>query len=763
MPITIDRLKANYELLSNLYKRGKFEQEVATTLDQSDYTQFYFVESEKILSKVKFSSESGKGEERSRGKKRSPRDLQWATRNLREQVQYLIETNRRQEGRSLDRAEEILGYFRSFSLSYEVDDYFLSVSPETSDFLINLTNDIVYNPAGYARKNFPAHFEVGSESYWEVIKQIFIVGLCGINELYRKHQYKQGLKLAQTLLKKLNEFPVSEERWFGLQGLCFYITGKLHTALGAFPAAEQDFTNSVEAYSESISQKERSFARKEIEMFEVELRFKEKEIPEVEFERLRTEFEAAKRNHRISRSVALRRTGLVTSFGCGFQSLVRGKVKDSIRVSSIARGIVNWNTGIIWSAYVDLIYFSAKRAENSFDVQVLRQVRKRLKRCYLIFVQLIPTAHYKNRAVFQLALVFHYLARWYSNEGRQVIEQDRKKGLNHLRRAWKIWDGIFHRLQKTIEDPLLLGNKRLRAESMAIQGHALSNLALIERHFENDKQKANSYISHAIGILKTSWDEVAEHPQIRCEVGLAYAAVLKAKAELIRKPIYKSRRKGAVISMNEIPLTAGENEEFAMALSEARGWAHKVLKLDEQSNNVRVRATAYLRLAEIALMQGDIPLKAREYLNEYHAISTQVQHDFCARWAKELEDGLMKLDNRFTFAIEPGKLNEDKKQIGTKLEEFYREYAIKAASIEIEKDFARDPEKQSGSCSSYITNALRKNFSIESKTAGQWIRKYGMIATLKTLCPAAKELRALTTDPRPPETNSNDDLPKEVS
>jgi len=766
--ITIARLKLNYKVLSNLYKQGKFEQEVPTTSSQSDRERFYFVSSDKLVSTRKFSDESETSEQTSHGKKRNPHDLQWATRNLREQVQYLIETHQGKKGRTVERADEILCYFGSFSLSYEVDDYFLSVSPQTSNFLIEIIQEIVPDPAAYAKKKFPGPFPVGTEEYWEIIKQIFIVGLCGVNELYRRHQYEEGLEIAQMVLERMDRFPISKERWFGLRGLCFYIMGKNYTAIGEYAAAAQSFTKSVEAYSESISRKERSFAKREIGQSSAERDFRDGKIAKDEFDRLTAEFLVDKRNHEISRSVALRRTGLVTSFGYGFQSLVRGKVKDAIRLSSIARGIVNWNTGTIWSAYVDLIYFSAKRAENSSDVMILRDLRVKLNQCRRIFVQLIPSAHYKNRAIFQLALTYHYIARWHISQGKDVMASQPSVGRHHIRLARKIWRFVFDSLQVTINDQHLFGNRRLRAESMAIQGHALSNIALTERYFKNDKNDhvekiANAYIDQAIGILSGAWDEVADHPQIQCEVGLAFAAVLKAKAELTSKPNYLSRKANSIISMNDIPLTAAETQEFSVALSKARGWAYKVLKLEEQSTNVRVRATAYLRLAEIALAQGDIPLKAREYLNEYQAISTQVQHDFCGRWAKELEDYLMQLDKRFTFAIEPGKLHQDKKQIAFKLEEFYREYAIKAASIEIEKDFAHDPEKMSGSCSSYIANALRKNFSIESKTAREWMRNYGMIATLQKICPAAKDLRALTTDQRPSKTNSNGDSPEDVS
>jgi hypothetical protein len=152
----------------------------------------------------------------------------------------------------------------------------------------------------------------------------------------------------------------------------------------------------VEAYTESIWLKERNFFRHQEEMREVESRFRSNEIEPAEYQEYVQAFTARKEYHELSRAVALRRSGLASSFGYSFQALVMGKVKDALRLSSLSRGIVNWKTGKIYSSYVDLIYFSAKRAENSSERKALLEIQRNLKRCFRVFQDLIPAAHYKK-------------------------------------------------------------------------------------------------------------------------------------------------------------------------------------------------------------------------------------------------------------------------------------------------------------------------------------------------------------------------------
>lgn len=663
MNLTIKRIEDNYISLNSLYKQGKFEDYVETTEDK-DSTKFFPLSPEKLETSQKFTSEIT---DESRGKKRNSEDLQWATRNLREQAQHLFENYESNHSLSSESISSlILHYYRIIALSYEVDDYFLDVSDETSEFLIPLTRKITNDIDAYLDQ-FKDYFPDDSEEYWELIKQILIVVLCGVNEFYRKHQYKDGLEkvkfVKEFLIKCQKRTNKLEGRWFGLKGLCSFITGKLYTVLSEFDEAEKEFSNSVEAYSESIWQKERPRQTKAMSS-----QSRIEKIDSGEYE--------------ISRSVALRRIGLVTSFGYAFQSLVLGKVKDAIRLSSIARGIVNWNTGKIWSAYVDLIYFSAKRAEMSSDFDYLHQIKKNLERCHSIFIDLIPTGHYKNRALFQIALVDHYLARWHKEKGEELFKSDNEEAMVKFNLARIHWNYVTEKLMTTINDPKLTLNKRLRAESMAIVGHALGNLGLLAKVFgENGSEK----FTEANKILKNAWVEAADYPQIRCEVGLAKAAVSKGYVEYLRG---NSSNDGK-LEVNEILKTS-----FQVL--------HEVLHLNKNSS-IRIEATAYLRLTEFALMEEDTRILAYNYFNMFKEISSRVEHEFCHRWAHELEREMLL---SHTFTIRPG-MEFTKKEIDDELKKYFADYAIYHAAIKIEKDFlANGKFNKNDSISSYLKNEL---------------------------------------------------------
>jgi hypothetical protein len=238
--IWIARLKANYDLLNNLYKQGKFEEEVETTEALTDAERFYNTSGQLLQSKQQFSPVRPVGEPF--GEMRHPNDLQWAASNLRELAQFLFEKYRSYDSLSSEDIKSVvLYYYRTISLSYEVDDYFLSVGDETSKFLTDLARKITSNLEEFAAQ-FGPHFiknpDERLEEYQELLKQILIVALCGVNEYYRRHSYDEGLEVAKTVKQALIELPLHlknlKGHWSGLKGLCSYVTGKILTAQGNF-------------------------------------------------------------------------------------------------------------------------------------------------------------------------------------------------------------------------------------------------------------------------------------------------------------------------------------------------------------------------------------------------------------------------------------------------------------------------------------------------------------------------------------------------
>jgi hypothetical protein len=733
------RLMANYQLLVTLYKQGKFEEAVRTTDDPANLSYYYDASSGLPLEARKFDPDTQAAE--LRGRMRHPNDLQWAVGGLRESAQVLFEYYT-----SLDKASDckdvILYYFRSQSLSYEVDDYFLSVGENVSKFLTDLAREITEDIEAYAAQ-FASHCAWGAEDYRELLKQILIVCLSGVNEYYRRHDYDEGLRLAKLVQQMLKDLPyrlnIKRGLWHGLVGLSSYVSGKILTAKGDFAAAEQEFLNSVEAYSESIWQKERSHFRRCQHMPE----------KEAEGATEATAFESQAGNHatwilpnELSRAVALRRSGLASSFGYGFQALVMGKVKDALLLSSLSRGIVKWNTGKIHSAYVDLIYFSAKRAENSSDRRVLVDIQRNLKRCYRVFQDLIPAAHYKYRALFQISLVYHYLARWYREKGLSQPAQATPKAKSHHTRDWNLrkaehyWNWAGRHLLEVINDESISANKRLRAESMAILGHVWSNLGLLEEEFGRD---GGDLLRGASGLLEQAWDEANPLSQSLCEVGLAKGAVGRAIVEYLLSRTARHGYLDETDETNPLPHDKHKREEIRSILNDSRQTLHHVLHLN-QGNSMRVQATAYLRLTELALLQKEAWIQARGYYEEYKKISSQVEHDFCHRWAGDLENKLLTQSKSFVVTITPG-VNFDKQRFDKDLEKYYTDYAVNYAAKEIEEDFSADRITERSSLSSYLTSALHRNFGITPKTAGNWIHEYKMFDHLTRVCSRAKDLR----------------------
>lgn len=722
----IKRFNINYELLSVFYKRGRFEEGIPHTDKLSDPKNFFPVSSEHLSDPTPWFGFNDQSDRPREGKERHPHDLEWATTNLRELAIYLKRYCENDPGVPLrKRRDVILRYFKTLLLSYEVSDYFLEVTDDASNFLIDHTIKIT-NDIDDCLGEFNDIFKPNSAERQELIKQNLIVALCGINELYRKHEYKNGLSRVEILKKLISESSEGHGRWYGLKGLCSYAKGKLHTAIGEFSQAEKEFRHSVEFYSESIWQKERDFSRFQEEIAMVEAAYRNKQIKQAEYKNKIYEFSTLKKAHELERAVALRRGALASCFGYAFQSLVMGKVKDSIRMSALVRGLINGNTGKIYSAYVDLIYYSAKRAENSSSRRTLLGIRKNLVRCHRTFKNLIPAAHYKNRALFQISLVDHYLARWYNERGIKALTEpvDADKGFVDLRKAERYWNLAHKSLDSTIVDATLSSNKRLRAESMAIAGHVLSNLALLAWKFDGDGLPR---MEEADSILKEAWVEAAEHPHIRCEIGLAQAAVGKAKVE------YISRSPDESSPVKQL--------EISDILNKSRKILHEILDLND-SNNIRVQATAYLRLAEIALLQKGTRLQAREYYEEYVKISAQVEHDFCHRWARELRSKIVQSGESFTFTVVPGPTFV-KQKFEEQIDEMYREYAVSYAAAQIEKDFARQKVNKRKSLNSYLTAALTENFGLSSNLIREWIDKYDMYDKVRLICSHANDLPEL--------------------
>jgi hypothetical protein len=287
----------------------------------------------------------------------------------------------------------------------------------------------------------------------------------------------------------------------------------------------------------------------------------------------------------------------------------------------------------------------------------------------------------------------------------------------------------------TINDEKIMVNKRLRAESMAILGHVWSNLGLLEKEFNGEGLEL---LKKAEEILDKAWEEADQLSQIKCEVGLARAAVGKAKVEYYLSNFTGNPYLDETNKMYPTPRDKKTRDEIRIILNTSRQILHKVCELN-QNNSMRVQATAYLRLTELALLQKEAWIQAREYYDEYMKMSSQVEHDFCHRWARDLENKILTLSRSFTATITPGP-QFNKQAFDKELEKYYTDYAVNYAAKKIEEDAAAEKITERDSLSSYLTSALHFNFGISSKTARTWIEEFTMFEHLKRICAVAKDL-----------------------
>jgi hypothetical protein len=291
----------------------------------------------------------------------------------------------------------------------------------------------------------------------------------------------------------------------------------------------------------------------------------------------------------------------------------------------------------------------------------------------------------------------------------------------------------IRQLSTTLEDEKLNLNKRLRAESAAMLGHALCNLALIQKALGRD---GFDKIEEAERILDAAWEDAGEHSQIQCEVGLAQAAVGNAKIEYWE--ISVDNPLDEIDSRYPRPFDKNLRERIKECLNNSREVLYKVLALN-RNLNPRVQGTVFLRLVELSLLQKLSWADAHHYYDQYQAISPAIEHDYCRRWAKELEAKLTIAKNSFTITITPGD-RFDRGKLDQRIEKYYSMFAVNWAAREIGSDAANDRINHRDSLSSYICNALHNNFGIAKTTADKWIAKYDLFAHLKSICNAAESL-----------------------
>lgn len=101
---------------------------------------------------------------------------------------------------------------------------------------------------------------------------------------------------------------------------------------------------------------------------------------------------------------------LVLAFGSGYTALISSRVKEANRLLTLARGILHFNSPPVYAAYIELLYWSAKRAEHSGNAEILAEAKEGIEGCREVFKSHVPNSHYSHRAGVEHALVLDYIA-----------------------------------------------------------------------------------------------------------------------------------------------------------------------------------------------------------------------------------------------------------------------------------------------------------------------------------------------------------------
>ena len=476
-------------------------------------------------------------------------------------------------------------------LIYEAKDYRLAMSlPENQELARDLVQiarsfprslvEIVDQAKRFYGKEFENNTECG-----QVIKLRLIAALCGVNHLYRQHNrdsYTQALSILENLdifirtdLRDQHEQPRDS---FGLIGLCKYITGRVHSAMGSFERARESFHQSAEAYMNRIRQKE-------------ELRKDEKRADD-------------KYNEKIS--VTLRRTALVTAFGDGYIAFVTSQITRALECFTLARAALSQNSGRAYLVYVDCLYWACQRARWSSDSEKIEQVLIGLGKCYrefekLIKEQLLEDSLYLHRTGVQLALA-HFYRRKLNLDPADV---DFEKGISYLEEAIKYASDSI-----TKNVPLICEAKTIKARFLRSKFHQY-------RVHEADR---------AFKILLEAKSEAED----ACNIGRGLK-VIEAEAQVVLGDILSDF--AAWPNRNDQNGFSAERSYFGRAMAAFK----RALNLSLNENR-RVEALCYLRLTRLCLLDQGFQLQAMDYFAEWKKIEEFVEHAYCKQMALKLAD-----------------------------------------------------------------------------------------------------------------------------
>jgi hypothetical protein len=677
----VELLRKNYLYLSELYKRGRFEDEI----DEEQFT-FFFQDRRKL--------HVGDGPDRGGSRILSPAPIKIAAEDL---YELALEIERTEPQAA--RASAIL-ILRVIVLGYEIDDYFLDVSESKADFCLRKAQAIgealrSFDGAethvgadplvSYAERHYPDI--QGRERQRELIQQLVLVTLCGVNQMYRDNHdasYREALPLADKLrryiLHGLPKLSSPERVSLGLLGLNLYMLGRLKLSLGIYDA-DLDFIASTECYANRVHEKEAQYRQGKLSLAEYE----------------------------STRLLTLRRSALVSAFGSGFLSLITSDLPAALKAIALARGIVKQNCGLINSAYTDLLYCAVKRAQHSSDLSWLHTVHRILRRCRKIFRRYLPNRHYEHRAGIELALVHHYLAKANPrHEKRSYVLAE-----NYLQRAVEFAEReTTDKEQGQLEPSPDAEAKRPR--NMRLLAEALTILSHIIRHCSPGVM-AN--VTKSIELANRAILTAEDSQLYASEALIALGSAHFSKAELLKSDELSFKKELSNARVN-----------FLNALAYNRG------------ANARISAICFIRLGQICLLDKEMLGEARHWRDRWIGIKRQVHHEFCHQMGADLEQSVERHVGVTYLLIDPEK-SLNRNYWLEQLDNFLNNQAIYHVAKKLgeespgheKADEMTTSSKSVEDSKNRLVGFLTDEVGFSKSKAYPWIRKHNLETRLKEL------------------------------
>jgi hypothetical protein len=693
MPITnfekyLDVLKTNYDALAEAYRKGDFEAEVE------------FSEGEW------FSNAIGK----LRGSKKRLK-FKVAAEKLFVLAQSLYDEYTIEKlDVSLELKEQLAEYtLRAQALSYEIADYFLSTNKDVAKHFGDLAIEVCRSPQAYYMRHYK--FVVTPNVKENIIKQIVLSALCGINVIYREYEtarYFTGVDCTNDLIDFLErDFPAfcgRETTSLGLLGLAYFLKGRLLLGRVSYKVADECFRLSAEFYINSISTKQR---------LSEDIQGKHETGKTVISKAIRTE--RAFKNQTsvevpLSELLAMRRAALVLALGSGYIGLISSHIKEANNLLVLARGILHLNSPRVYCYYTELLYWATKRAANSNDATILSEAKERITECRKVFNDEVPDSHYPHRASIELSLVHHYLAQLDPVNKSEYY----RLAILDLEAAIK-----FSKINDESHRP----NNQLLAEASYILSHILryKSADLLAQNADRSIELLRSAYTHAKQAEVAAEERFPRH---KCEALLALCGIYAEVA-----------RRGIELSEIDPKFETGTDPNLMLKTK-----ALEALRKNENVNP-RISAICYLRLIDHYLRHPNTYSRAFRSWEEWEKIKDAIEHAFVKEWAERTQAKLNQANERYhviDFEQSAGidqltsevKASFAKSRIAKWVEDTHTQYKLEAGegSVKIVKRKVHKRPGRYASLQGGLVSYLQELFTLKNRDAKKLIEDHQLLS-----------------------------------